>query len=235
MALFRPIEPVRAYQVIIHQLEETILSGKLRPGDKLPPERELVESFGTSRRTLREAFRVLEQKGLLDIRVGSKGGAFVADRMWQRLGETLGMLLRSRQITQQELAEFRIDTESRVASLAAKRASEDDVAGLADAVDRVAALLEHDPLDQQRFIDLEVALHQDLAQICGNTVYVPIITTINEILLYPIWEKDPINRAYVKNAVRDWRDLLDALGHKDSDGAAEIMRAHIRHFDELDG
>lgn len=234
MELFRPIEPVRAYQVVINQLEETILSGKLQPGDRLPPERELIESLGTSRRTLREAFRVLEQKGLLEIKIGSKGGTFVADRMQERLGETLGMLLRAEQVTQLELAEFRSGTESRVASLAAARATEDDIADLEDAVDEVATLLEQNPLDQQRFIDLEVGLHQRLVKICGNAVYVPILTTINEMLLYPMWEKDPIDHAYVNTAVRDWRELLDALAERDADEAAKIMRQHVSHFDGLE-
>ena len=234
MELFRPIEPVRAYQVVINQLEETILSGRLQPGDKLPPERELIESLGTSRRTLREAFRVLEQKGLLEIKIGSKGGTFVADRMQERLGEGLDMLLRAEQVTQLELAEFRSDTESRVASLAAERAARDDISGLEDAVDQVAALLKQDPLDQQRFIDLEVALHQRLVQICGNAVYVPILETINQILLYPMWEKDPIDRDYVKTAVKDWRDLLDALYNRYADEAARIMQQHVSHFDGLD-
>ena len=62
MELFKPIERVRAHQVAINQLEDTILSGKLQPGDNLPPESELIESLGSSRRTLREAFRVLEQR-----------------------------------------------------------------------------------------------------------------------------------------------------------------------------
>lgn len=234
MDLFRPIAPQRAYQVVINQLEEVILSGKLEPGDKLPPERELIESLGTSRRTLREAFRVLEQKGLLEIKIGSKGGTFVADHVQERLGETLGMLLRADQFTQLELAEFRSDTESRVAALAAERASRDDIFGLEAAVDSVAALLEHDPLDQQRFIDLEVALHQRLVQICGNAVYVPILETINQILLYPMWEKDPIDHAYVRTAVQDWRGLLDALRNGDSVNAARIMRQHVSHFDGLD-
>lgn len=234
MDLFQPIAPQRAYQVVINQLEEVILSGKLAPGDKLPPERELIESLGTSRRTLREAFRVLEQKGLLEIKIGSKGGTFVADHMQERLGETLGMLLRAEQVTQLELAEFRSNTESRVAALAAKRASTKEISTLERSVDDVAALLEQERLDQQRFIDMEVMLHQQLVGICGNAVYVPILTTINEILLYPMWEKDPIDRDYVKTAVRDWRNLLDALRKRDADAAAEIMRRHVSHFDGLD-
>ncbi|MCP4460121.1 MAG: FadR family transcriptional regulator, partial [Cytophagales bacterium] len=102
MSLFRQIAPVRAYQEVINQLEEVILSGKLNPGDKLPPERELIEDLGTSRRTLREAFRVLEQKGLIEIKIGSKGGTFVPDRIGERLGESLSLLIRKRSVTQSE-------------------------------------------------------------------------------------------------------------------------------------
>ena len=233
MELFRPITPVRAYQVVINQLEDTILSGKLQPGDKLPPERELIESLGTSRRTLREAFRVLEQKGLLEIKIGSKGGTFVADRIQERLGETLCMLMRTENVTQLELAEFRSDTESRVSALAAERASAKEISALEEKVEAVAALLDDSPLDRQRFIDLEVGLHQNLARICGNAVYAPILKTINKILLYPMWEKDPIDRDYVETAVYDWRRLLEAFRKRDPGEAGTIMRGHVSHFDGL--
>jgi len=71
-------------------------------------------------------------------------------------------------------------------------------------------------------------------KICGNTVYVPILKTINKILLYPMWEKDPIDRAYVKTAVKDWRRLVDALRRREPGEAGMIMRKHISHFDGLD-
>ncbi len=234
MELFRPIAPVKAYQEIINQLEETILSGRLRTGDKLPPERELIESLGTSRRTLREAFRVLEQKGLLEIKIGSKGGTFVADRIQERLGETLGLLMRTENVTQLELAEFRSNTESTVAGLAAERATMEEISALEAEVDSVEALLDHALIDQQRFIELEMALHQNLVTICGNSVYIPILKTIHEVLLYPMWEKDPIDRDYVKTALKDWRGLLDALRRRAPGDAKEIMRHHVSHFDGLD-
>ena len=62
----------RAFQLVEEQLEEAILSGRIKPGDKLPPERDLVEDLATSRRSLREAMRVLEQKGLIEIKLGVK-------------------------------------------------------------------------------------------------------------------------------------------------------------------
>jgi len=234
MEFLKPIVPIRAYQVVINQLEEAILSGKLKPGDKLPPERELIEFLGTSRRTLREAFRVLEQKGLLEIKIGSKGGTFVADRIQERLGETLRMLIRTENVTQLELAEFRSDTESTVAALAAERATMDEISALETDVDGVAVLLDQESFDQQRFIELEIALHQNLVKICGNSVYIPILKTIHEVLLYPMWEKDPIDRDYVKTAVKDWRRLLDALRRRAPGDAAMIIRDHVSHFDGLD-
>ena len=233
MGLFRQIAPVRAYQEVINQLEEVILSGKLNPGDKLPPERELIEDLGTSRRTLREAFRVLEQKGLIEIKIGSKGGTFVTDRIGERLGESITLLIRKQSVTQSELAEFREYTEGTIAALAAERATKEEISSIEKSLMEVEVLLHQASPDIDVFIEKEIALHQQLAESCGNTVYKNIVKTILTVVLYPMFRQDVIDSAYMRTAVNDWCTLLDSLRKNDSAGAKKIMANHISYFDKL--
>lgn len=72
-----PINPQRIYQEVANQLRRSISQGKLRPGDKLPAERNLAQMFGVSRNTVRDAMRALELSGLIELKLGSAGGAFV--------------------------------------------------------------------------------------------------------------------------------------------------------------
>src|SRR5262245_28121356 len=97
--MFSPVSLGRVSQVIIDQIRELIHSGKLRPGDRLPSERELCARFGVSRVTVREALRVLEAGGLVDIRVGAHGGTFVTTPSHARIGEGLADLLRLSPLT----------------------------------------------------------------------------------------------------------------------------------------
>lgn len=233
MGLFRQIAPVRAYQEVINQLEEVILSGKLNSGDRLPPERELIEDLGTSRRTLREAFRVLEQKGLIEIKIGSKGGTFVTDRIGERLGESITLLIRKQNITQSELAEFRANTEGTIAALVAERATKEELNSIEKRLMEIEGLLLQASPDINVFVEKEIALHQLLAESCGNIVYKNIVKTILSVVLYPMFLQDVIDSAYIQTAVDDWRALLDSLRNNDSIGAKNIMVNHIHHFDQL--
>ena len=104
--LLQKINQKRAFQLVAEQLEEAILSGSYKPGDKLPPEREMKTTLGTSRRSLREAMRVLEQKGLIETRVGVKGGSFVKSPSSDTLLNDLAVLIRFKKVPVTELAEL---------------------------------------------------------------------------------------------------------------------------------
>src|SRR5690242_3941549 len=77
--MFKQVKQNKAYQDVVVQIQEAIIAGSIKPGSQLPAERELKEQFGISRGTLREALRVLEQKGLIEIRTGVAGGSIVRE------------------------------------------------------------------------------------------------------------------------------------------------------------
>ena len=125
--LFIKARQSRIFQDVVEQIQAAILGGGIAPGDKLPPERELVDVFGTSRPTVREALRVLEQKGLIEIRLGVRGGAYVRTPNSELMAENLAMLIRTESVSLAHLAEFRQGIEGLVAGLAALRATANDI------------------------------------------------------------------------------------------------------------
>ena len=105
--MFKKTTQQRIFEDLVAQIEGAILDGRLKTGDRLPAQRDLVDMFQTSRGPLREALRVLEQKGLLEIKRGVRGGAVVKQPGMAPVAESLGLLVRHREITLAELSEFR--------------------------------------------------------------------------------------------------------------------------------
>ena len=206
------------------------MTGDLKPGEKLPSERELIDVFETSRRTLREAFRVLEQKGLISIKIGAKGGTFVANQVGEKLVETLTLFVKSQSISQADLAEFRALTEGAVVELLSFQADKDVFDTIEAAMVDIEALLDGGTVDKQKFVEKEMALHQLLADRCGNAMYSPILKTIYDLLLRDAFMMDHIDKAYVESAMADWREILAALRAGTAKAAGELMKRHILGF-----
>ncbi|MFR3922117.1 MAG: FadR/GntR family transcriptional regulator [Dysosmobacter welbionis] len=106
-ALFTPAKTQRASEAIYNQIYPKIISGELRPGDRLPPERELAEMFQRSRPVVREALRMLQQEGLIETAVGSSGGAVIQGVSLKSVEEPLKNLVAMGAINLDELLEYR--------------------------------------------------------------------------------------------------------------------------------
>ncbi len=105
---FRPIRTRRAFEEICERIREQLALGVLKPGDKLPPERELAQQLGVSRNVLREALRSLEMAGILRLQKGVKGGAFIQEGDTSRMNEVMRDMLSLGTISVRELSEARI-------------------------------------------------------------------------------------------------------------------------------
>jgi DNA-binding FadR family transcriptional regulator len=130
--MFQTAKPTKVFQEVVSQIEEAILNGRIETGQTLPAERELKAMFQISRGTLREALRVLEQKGLIEIRLGVGGGSVVRSVDAGRVSESLGLLIRSQKVSLGHLTEFRAGIESSIAAQAAEQRSAADVRQLKD-------------------------------------------------------------------------------------------------------
>ena len=178
--MFRAASQNRVFQDVVKQIQEAILEGKLSTGDVLPAERELKQMFNTSRGTLREALRVLEERGLIEIKLGVHGGAIVRGVNADQVTRTLARMIRSQQVSLNHLAEFREGVEGNVASLAAQHATPEDIQRLQNLVEEARGHVFQEPPDRNAFIEVDKRFHQELARIGGNPVYIFIMETIHE-------------------------------------------------------
>src|SRR4029077_16900745 len=141
-ALFSRVQPGRAWEMIVDQVRLLIRDGQLKPGDRLPAERGLGERFGVSRVTVREALRGLEANGMVTIKVGARGGAFVPPPTSARIGEGIIDLLSLSGLTDKEVTEARQIFELGIIPLVCERGTEDDTDALPETADPGAPPLE---------------------------------------------------------------------------------------------
>ena len=128
--MFTAVSPNRMSEAIVDQIKTLIRTNRLRPGDRLPSERELCERMGVSRVTVREALRILEAGGLVEIRVGARGGAFVTTPSSERLGAGLADLINLAPVTAVEVTEARLVFELGIIPTIVERATDEDIEGL---------------------------------------------------------------------------------------------------------
>ena len=139
---FVPVHVGRASNLIVDQIRSLIRDGRLCLGDRLPSERELCEQFGVSRVTVREALRGLEANGLVSIRVGARGGAFVAAPTIQQVSEGIADLVAASVVRPDEVDEARRTFELGIVPLVCERADEQDIkAGFSRAIDATSRTL----------------------------------------------------------------------------------------------
>lgn len=224
--MFSAVKTNRVYQEVVDQVQDAILNGELVPGEKLPPERELKEQFGISRGALREALRVLEQKGLIDIQLGAGGGAIVREITAELITDSLSLLLRNHQVPLDHLQEFRMDIEGSIARLAAERAVEGDVAKLREILVSAEACLVQ-ALGWEAYVDADAQLHMALAGITGNTVYTFIQRAIHENINTYYAEFLERDAGELRRHYKDLCALVDAIADANGDMAYRIMQRHL--------
>ena len=227
---FQKAKKNRIFQDVVDQIQEAILSNELKPGDMLPAERDLRETFNVSRGTLREALRVLEHKGLIEIRLGTSGGAIVKNTGMEQLNETLALLIRSGELSVFDVGEFRAGIEEKVAFLAAKRADENRIEILDKLLQEAGRLTEIGVSAWDDFLDADQEIHKKIAEFSGNTLY----RFVNDVI------QDNIRRYYDKfldvtqermeQNYRDLADLVSAIRNKDENKAARIAQQHVYAF-----
>ena len=225
---FQKLKPNRIFQGVVDQIQEAVIDGRLKPGDVLPSEIKLKELFDTSRGTIREALRVLEQKGLIDIKTGVGGGAVVRSPDTAKVSESLDLLLQSQKVSFDQLAEFREGIEGTVAALAAKRASSEDIRSLKDLISDEGALLEKPGIDWQELLRMDVQVHISVAQAAGNPVYTAVLQMVHENVL-GFSERFAIkDRTVLQEIYRDHVELVRAVENGWADKAKDLAEDHVR-------
>jgi DNA-binding FadR family transcriptional regulator len=230
--MFREAKQSRIFQDVVEQIEQAIIKGQLKAGDTLPAERELRSQFNTSRGTIREALRVLEQKGLIEIKLGAGGGAVVKTLDTEQVAQSLGLLIRFQRVSLRHLAEFRQDVEGDVVALAAERAGADDIR-------RVKALLQEaenyaleGPKMRDEFIRMDKQIHMELARISGNPIYLSVLQTVHDNIQLYYDQYLAMDEQELMANYADLCSIVEAVEAGDSSKARHFTRFHIHRFYE---
>lgn len=227
---FKKYKPGRIFQNVVAQIEKSIMDGTLKPGDTLPSEMKLKDMFETSRGTVREALRVLEQKGLIDIRTGAGGGAIVKDVGTEKITESLSLLMQYQKVTLDNIAEFREGVEGSVAALAAKKADKKDIERLKALLLRIEALFPMESAFLEAFIQIDIELHVALAEISRNPIYLANVRMIHEVILGDEVDFSAREKSILMDNHRDLTALVSAIERGDAEEARKRAHDHVRRF-----
>ncbi len=228
--LFQKAKQNRVFQDVVNQIQAAILDGKIEVGAKLPPERELCESFQVSRGSLREALRILEQKSLIEMRLGVNGGAYVKDANAELMAENLAMLIRSHSISLEHLAEFREGVESTVAGLAAQMTTALDNEKLHALMKEAETCRNQGLAGWNSFILVDEKVHMEIARITGNPLYTFILTSVHDNMHRYYDRYLPAGEEEMEENYQDLRSLVDAITRHDVQIAQHLAKEHIRRF-----
>lgn len=218
----------RASEAIYQQLRQLITSGHLRPGDRLPSERAMMEQLHRSRPTIREALRMLEQGGYVASTHGASG-AVVQELTIQGVEQPFTDMLQLSRISLEELGEYRAVNDGTIAGWAALRRTEDDLAQLEECLLRAGEALGA----YRRFAELDVGFHSLLSRATGNQVAMIVTEVLGKVEQHILLQKletltDTERLALCRRILDRHREILESIRRQDADGAKAAMRAHTR-------
>ena len=226
--MYNPIQSIKVFEQVAEQIEKRILNGELQSGDRLPTERELAEQFHVSRTGVREAMKILAQKGLVDMRPGR--GTIVIDGAPKamQLSIDLAMKLKLGEVGGSDnLVEVREILETEIAALAAARATEKEIAAMREAV----RLMDESLDDADAFIAADNSFHEALAQGTQNTLILILVNSIVHLLSEQRKQIFETEGGPQRGQVHHKRILESVIG-RDPEAARAAMHAHLRQIRE---
>ena len=218
----------KLYKQVADQIQELIVSEALRPGDKLPGERELAEQLGVSRTVVREAIRLLSVRGLVEVKPGC--GTYVREPSPRDAAAPIELLLKLRQCPNflDNLYEVRHMIEVEVAGLAAERATGEDFAAMEAAIEGMRAHVG----DADRFVHHDLVFHSALADATHNDLFSILLNAISD-----LWSKGAMLAYQAPSAAEDSLahhcNVLQHVKAQDQEKARQAMREHIRQSQSL--
>lgn len=218
--MYKEIQPERLYEQIVEQIEQRILSGDLRVGDQLPPERDLAEQFGVSRTAVREAVKTLRGKGLVEIQLGR--GTFITSNTARAMRHSLGLMVRiGSEKGLDYLEEVREIFEPEIAVLAAAQAGEEQIAAMREAI----TVMDRTVDDIDAYIEADLDFHLALADAAQNVLISALIDSIIDLL------REQRKRVALGDGTRHGqihhKRIFEAVVRHDPDAARQAMREHL--------
>ncbi|HHU89485.1 MAG TPA: FadR family transcriptional regulator [Clostridiaceae bacterium] len=218
--MLKPLKKTRLYEEIIKQLTDLINNGSLKPGDKLPTERDLAVQLNVSRTAIREALRSLEMMGFIESKVGE--GTFVKEITLNNVIDPFSSILSKDKKLVAELIEVRILLESEIARLAAARINDDKAAEIERCLDLMAREIAEGGIG----IKGDNQFHNALAKAAENTAMSKILNMCGD-LLNSSREVALKSMKDTRIGLKHHRDIFEAVKAGDEKKASELMRNHL--------
>jgi DNA-binding FadR family transcriptional regulator len=220
---FTPAKSRRVFEDIVLQIRRELTIGNLTPGDKLPGERDLARQFGASRTAVREAFRSLENAGIIVSQPGRDGGAFIREADPRLLTQLLADMISLGSISLESLTEARVHFLNIVVELAGQNAKAQDFAAMEAAIDLAE---KHTAANSPELRQLAIGNFYDaLTAATRNEVLVILVRSITEIVRSVLLEVAARPKA---DTIGTLRKIIAALRARDRDKACKLMRDHLK-------
>lgn len=231
MGRFERVSSQRIYQQIVDQITRMVQEGTLRPGDRLPPERQLAEEFGVSRSAVREALSALRMLGLVEARVGE--GTFVTQPPDERFISPLALVLTIEQseAVGRELLELRAALEAESAALAAVRREAEDLAAMEEALGD----MERDLQEGRLGAEADWRFHDAVASASGNSLLLQTMRSLSDTMKEALGlYREQLLRipGMGRTLLQDHLEILEAIRNHDAAAARERMLKHITRVQE---
>jgi GntR family transcriptional regulator, transcriptional repressor for pyruvate dehydrogenase complex len=221
-SIFAPVTVARASSAIAEQIRSAILTGRLKAGDRLSPERELAEQFGVSRVTVRDALRSLEAMGLIAVKVGARGGAFVTAPTGSKVAQTMSDMMMMSATTPEDIVEARLIVELGTVTLACARARDEDIAQLRELCEHGRQALAAGNYTRELSWDF----HAKLGQSAHNGAVGGLTQSFRSTLsMHPLRVREG-SRAH-ELTVEEHMRIVEALERRDGGAARRAMADHL--------
>ena len=226
--VFKPLKTRRAFDEVADRVRGMIESGELQVGDRLPAERELSRQLNVSRTVLREALRTLENAGLLELRPGKGGGAFISAAREQAVSDSLSDLLRLGNVSLAQLTEARAWIEEVVVRVACERAQESDFLALEENVRMAEMLFSQDRMMEK--LDTNIEFHNVLARATQNPVMLMMTQTLGNVMRS---FGRRLGAETTRSVVRSRSRFIELMRARDAEGAVAEMHEHLRSIQHV--
>lgn len=220
-ARWMQVRSLTASGEIVAQIRERLFTGAFKPGDFLGTERKLCVEFGVSRLTMRDALRILEANGIVEVKVGKGGGVRVAQPNAERFAEALAVQLRLAGISAREIFDAQMGVEMRAVHLAAERRDAQDIAALQAQLEKVCAALG----DAKTFVRESLEFHMCAVRASGNRALVAQFQALRHLSHDAIAATH--SSARTKQVIVKHRRLAAAIARGDGIAASAMVAEHI--------
>jgi len=227
--MFISVKSNKVSQHIIDQIRNAIFDGRLKPGDKLPSERELIENFKVSKATLREALRSLEVLGFLEIRKGVSGGAFVTEVDMTKARDSFNNFLLFKNLSLKDLSEVRLLLEPYIAEKATLAITREDLHRLEKLIKDSEQAIKGDIAFESRKDEIE--FHRIIASVTGNPILMFILDFVENLLIDTKAILKP-GREFSTKVLRAHKRIYNALLERNIKKVHQEMVRHIREVEK---